>query len=358
MLQVAKHLRSPSIRFVCTPCRDASRNTALRVGLCRYNSTLPPSKPPSSPSPPEPSTSTAQPTPHPAKPPAPSLDSPEAYRQNPDLARYISDLAEHSDAPDLMVQDPLLDPAEVHVFPPTKDLPYENKVVFRNDEMPLFEGYDKLLEELGEAPEEVLLEQKQETGREFLPYDGAALRRLLRRTLLIRRVTVQTGKGKIHRKAALTITGNGAGLVGVGYSKNDDTRVAIEKSFVEAVRTMDYVERFEERTVWTELATKFGGTRVILRPRPIGFGLRCNPYIHEILKLAGIKDCSAKVWGSRNPYNVVMATFRLLQPGNHPLGMGDGIGGRGKKMEKGIGMRPAPDLERERGRKLASLRTV
>jgi len=119
---------------------------------------------------------------------------------------------------------------------------------------------------------------------------------------------------------------------------------------------MDYVERFEKRTIWTDMETKLGATRVILRPRPVGFGLRCNPNIHQVLKAAGIKDISAKVWGSRNPLNVIKALFRMLQAGNAPLSMGDGVGGGGRKLNKGSGIRGKSDVERERGRKLIDLR--
>jgi len=103
--------------------------------------------------------------------------------------------------------------------------------------------------------------------------------------------------------------------------------------------------------------TKFGATRIILRPRPLGFGLRCNPNVHQVMKAAGIKDISAKVWGSRNPLNVIKATFRMLQAGNAPLAMGDGIGGRGRRLDKGSGIRGKENVERERGRKIVDLKT-
>jgi small subunit ribosomal protein S5 len=45
----------------------------------------------------------------------------------------------------------------------------------------------------------------------------------------------------------------------------------------------------------------------------IGFGIRTNPKVHEICRCAGIDDLSAKVMGSRNPINVVKATFEALQ---------------------------------------------
>ncbi|EIW78489.1 ribosomal protein S5 domain 2-like protein, partial [Coniophora puteana RWD-64-598 SS2] len=172
-----------------------------------------------------------------------------------------------------------------------------------------------------------------------------------------RRVTQQTGKGKIHRMYTLIVVGDGNGLVGFGEGKDEEAPRAAEKALAEAVRNMDYVERFEDRTIWTDMEAKLGGTRILLRPRPVGFGLQCNPNVHQVLKAAGIKDVSAKVWGSRTPLNVIKALFRMLHAGNAPLAMGDGVGGRGRRMEKGSGLRSKDAMERERGRRIVDLRT-
>jgi small subunit ribosomal protein S5 len=190
--------------------------------------------------------------------------------------------------------------------------------------------------------------------RRFATQSGAATHAYM---LLFRRVVNQTPKGRRPRFAALTCVGNGAGLVGYGEGKDEEPARAQELAYLQALRNMDRVERFEQRTLFTELRTKLGATQVIMRPRPVGFGLRTNPYIHQILKAAGIKDVSAKVWGSRNPLNVIKATFRMLWAGHAPQGMGDGIGGAGKKLEKGGGVRTQQDVERERGRRLLDLRT-
>ncbi|KII87579.1 hypothetical protein PLICRDRAFT_69065, partial [Plicaturopsis crispa FD-325 SS-3] len=180
--------------------------------------------------------------------------------------------------------------------------------------------------------------------------------RFFRFPLISRRVTQQTGKGKIQRMYYLVVVGNGDGLVGYGEGKDEEAQRAMEKAYSEAVRNMDYVDRFEKRTVWTHMESKMGGTRIILRPRPVGFGLACNPNIHQVLKAAGIKDVSAKVWGSRNPINVIKTLCRMIHAGNAPLSFGNGIGGRGRKLDKGAGMKGKEVVERERGRKLVDLR--
>jgi small subunit ribosomal protein S5 len=190
-----------------------------------------------------------------------------------------------------------------------------------------------------------------------LPLSGRELEKLHRFPLITRRVTQQTGKGKIHRRGVLVVVGNGDGLVGYGEAKHDDGARATNRAFAMGVRNMDYVDRFEGRTIWTEMSSKLGATRIILRPRPVGFGLHCNPNIHQVLKAAGIKDISAKVWGSRNPLNVIKLLFRMLHAGNAPLAMGNGIGGPGRKLDKGSGVRGKQEIERERGRKLLNLRT-
>ena len=52
-------------------------------------------------------------------------------------------------------------------------------------------------------------------------------------------------------------------------------------------------------------------------------------------EVAGIKDASAKVWGSRNQYQVMKAIVRMLLPGREPTLMGNGLGRRGRTMENG-----------------------
>lgn len=269
--------------------------------------------------------------------------------------------------PNLMTPDPILDSGTSRLFParPGQGRRHRFKVTVRN-ERPVFaaerqyraklEGtkvddmptpaseWDHIAETSDAQPNKALVAPNTPN----LPFS---------RVLMSRVVTQQTGKGKIARQAVLVCIGNGDGLVGYGEGKDGEWQRALEKANIEALRALDRVERFEQRTLFTELKTKLGSTKVILRPRPVGFGLRCNPNIHPILKAAGIKDCSAKVWGSRNQMNVIKATFRLLQAGHAPVGMGNGFGGPARTLDRGSGVRTKEDVERERGRRLIDLRT-
>ncbi|QRW18926.1 ribosomal protein S5, C-terminal domain [Rhizoctonia solani] len=162
------------------------------------------------------------------------------------------------------------------------------------------------------------------------------LNRLHRFPLITKRVVQQTGKGKQPSFYSLVVLGTGG-----------------EWSDM----SMDLVDRFENRTLWGQLEGKFGATHIIMRARPSGHGLACNPYIHQVCKAAGIADVSAKVHGSRNVptlpgMQIVKATIRMLHGGHAPTGMGDGVGGKGKREEAGVGMRGRDAIERERGRLL------
>lgn len=304
--------------------------------------------------------------------------------------------------PDVNQPNPLYDMDEVHEFPPVKGNGYHNRIVIRNDPS-IFKAADEMHpwdedltpqereEELRrreakavaeaeaarnasnstnpldsrrkpkrgkkEEDEDDVLSNDKVNPRNFLPLSLPQRRNLHIYPLIVRRVVQQTGLGKMPRTAVHLVIGNANGLVGLGEGKHSMFARAMNRAYCEAIRNMDYIHRFEDRTIWTEMESKFGSTRLILRPRPVGFGLHCNPYVHQIAKAAGIKDMSAKVWGSRNPLNVIKLMFRMMQPGSAPVGMGDGVGGRGRRLDKGVGVRGKQEVERERGRRLYDLRT-
>ncbi|KIM91396.1 hypothetical protein PILCRDRAFT_810674 [Piloderma croceum F 1598] len=303
---------------------------------------------------------------------SPTPEIPEVEEQNEDSASQKSSnddivpLHYHIPHPDLSRYDPLLDTHVTRVFPPNKKTQFVNKVIVRNIDKQFNSVFDTEQERARERSEKLDGDEESDTemdsaevdSKRHLPLPRAERDKLFQFPLINRRVTQQTGKGKIHRIYQLTVVGNGDGLVGYGEAKDlDDGARASDKALVQAVRNMDYVERFEKRTIFGEMRAKMGSTQIILRPRPVGFGLQCNPEIHQVLKAAGIKDISAKVWGSRNPLNVIKTLFRILHSGNAPLFMGDGIGGKGRRTFKGEPIQSREAVERARGRKLVDLRT-
>ena len=139
------------------------------------------------------------------------------------------------------------------------------------------------------------------------------IKSLIQRPLVVRRVVNQTRKGKQASMYSLAIVGNGNGMIGYGEGKHAELAVATRKAITQAVKNMEFVERYQGRTIYGNLSYKFHAVQLRLRARPAGFGLRTNHYIHEICRCAGITDLSAKVWGSRTGMNVIKATFEALK---------------------------------------------
>ena len=63
-----------------------------------------------------------------------------------------------------------------------------------------------------------------------------------------------------------------------------------------------------------------------------------------------------KVWGSWNPLDVIKATFWMLELENAPLVMGNGMVGKGRRLDKCSGIRGKDPVERKRGRKMLDLK--
>lgn len=260
--------------------------------------------------------------------------------------------------PNLMTRDPLLDSRDVLEIPPTKENPFHNRIVIRNHHSIFTEALHADGFDFNDPNYEPTTSDDAEQSNQAQPMPATltGIDGLIMYTVVVRQARQQTSKGNKDRQVQFIIVGNGKGMVGLGTGKHKEMGTAHSKALSDAVRNMDWVERFEDRTIWTEVRTKLGATTVILRPRPVGFGLRCNPFIHRLLVAAGIKDVSAKVWGSRNKIQVLKATLRLLHAGHAPASMGDGVGGVGRKMHKGIGLQNKNQIERARGRKLVDLR--
>ncbi|KXN83035.1 putative 37S ribosomal protein S5, mitochondrial [Leucoagaricus sp. SymC.cos] len=254
----------------------------------------------------------------------------------------------------LMDPVPHFDARDVFDIPASHHNPYPSRVTTRN--------HVSIFNSLPSPPPSSPSPSTQTTGKTSrttslsLPIPMTMIKDLYQSILIARTVKQQTSKGKIMRKYFLVCVGNGKGLVGYGEAKDFNSRLALQKARFEALKNMDAVSLFEQRTVWTEMSGKLGATRLIIRPRPVGFGLRCNPFLHQVLRAAGFKDISAKVWGSRNKLNVIKCAFNMIQGGHAPVGMGDGIGGKGKRLSRGMGMIGKEEMERARGRKLISLR--
>ncbi|KAI0861422.1 37S ribosomal protein S5 [Xylaria cubensis] len=147
--------------------------------------------------------------------------------------------------------------------------------------------------------------------------------------LVERHVTNQTRLGKIQRFWVLAIAGNGNGRLGIGEAKSVELPAATNKAKQLAIRNMQPIPRYENRTIFGDVEAKVGATIVKLQSRPPGFGLRASHRLFEMFRSVGIHDIAAKMPRSRNPMNSVKACYQALMNQKDPNEIAIG---RGKKL--------------------------
>lgn len=132
------------------------------------------------------------------------------------------------------------------------------------------------------------------------------------RLIKIRRVSKTTKGGRILRFSALAVVGDGKGKYGFGIAKSRETSDAIKKALNSAKGSMLRLPIVKNGTIPHEVVGKFGATSVFLKPAPAGTGVIAGGPVRAVLELGGIKNIYSKVYGSRNPINIIKATVNGL----------------------------------------------
>lgn len=161
-------------------------------------------------------------------------------------------------------------------------------------------------------------------------FDKDYIRKLHVVNILIKRVSCQTSKGKIPNFYVMTVVGDRNGMVGMGEGKSrHGVRIALDKGWMNAIKNLAPIPRYEERTIVGDKEYKYHAVRLFLKSAPAGFGLRVNPVLFEVCEAAGIKDMRGKIYKSRNRMNVVKGFLEALR-NERPIE--DLAAGRGKKI--------------------------
>lgn len=133
-----------------------------------------------------------------------------------------------------------------------------------------------------------------------------------KKLISVRRVTKVVKGGKNMRLSALVVVGDKKGKVGMGISKAIETPAAIDKAGKVAKKALINVP-IVDGTIPHEIIGKFAKTSVKMLPAKQGSGLIAGGAARQVLELAGIKDITAKIYGSTDPINVVRATLNGLK---------------------------------------------
>jgi small subunit ribosomal protein S5 len=127
----------------------------------------------------------------------------------------------------------------------------------------------------------------------------------------INRVAKVVKGGKNFSFSAVVVAGDGSGKVGYGTGKAREVPPAIQKASEQARREMVRIPMVAG-TVPHKIWGRWGATRVLLRPASPGTGVIAGGGVRAVMESAGIQNVLTKIVGSRNPFNVVRATFDAL----------------------------------------------
>ena len=162
----------------------------------------------------------------------------------------------------------------------------------------------------------------------------------------INRVAKVVKGGRRFAFAALVVVGDQKGRVGYGAGKAREVPEAIRKATDRAKRTMIRVPMKEGRTLHHDIIGHYGAGTVVLRSASAGTGIIAGGPMRAVFETLGIGDVVAKSLGSRNPHNMVKATFAALQRIASPRSVAQR---RGKKVSDLLGKREQHHGEQHHG---------
>src|ERR1700722_5607977 len=173
---------------------------------------------------------------------------------------------------------------------------------------------------------------------------------IIDKLVTINRVAKVVKGGRRFAFAALVVVGDQKGRVGYGAGKAREVPEAIRKATERAKRGMIRVPMKEGRTLHHDVTGQFGAGNVILRSAAAGTGIIAGGPLRAVFETLGIGDVVAKSLGSRNPHNMVKATFDALGKCASPRSVATR---RGKKVPELFGRRdpaaPAPPAQGTQG---------
>jgi small subunit ribosomal protein S5 len=128
----------------------------------------------------------------------------------------------------------------------------------------------------------------------------------------VNRCAVVVKGGRRFSFAALSVSGNREGVVGLGYGKGRQVPGAIEKAARDARKHLMRVPVTDGGSIPHEVEASFGAARVRMVPAAPGTGIIAGASVRAVCEMCGVKNVLTKAYGSKNPVNLVKATLEAL----------------------------------------------
>ena len=124
--------------------------------------------------------------------------------------------------------------------------------------------------------------------------------------------------GRRFRFAAIVVSGDQKGRVGMGSGKATEVTDAREKATAAAKKDVIKIPLREGRTIHHDVVGVYGSSKIVMRSAPTGTGIIAGGPVRAVCEALGIKDIVAKSVGSSNPHNMIKAAFNALQKTSSP----------------------------------------
>jgi len=148
-----------------------------------------------------------------------------------------------------------------------------------------------------------MAEQRESRGRDRGPREEKVDDGMIEKLIAVNRVSKTVKGGRQFTFTALTVVGDGAGRIGMGYGKAREVPVAIQKSMEQARKGMSSVD-LNNGTLFHQIKANHGAASVFMKPASEGTGVIAGGAMRAVLEAVGVKNVLAKATGSRNPINL------------------------------------------------------